>query len=132
MERRCFQNKKPALMCRAHTIRTGYSVYLGRNSVGPGVDHNLGDVILLLEPGVIHIGYLIEGDAMRDDETGVNVALLHVIEQRLKILVHMGLAHLHGESLAESCAERDFVDETTVDAGDRYHATLAAGLDALA
>ncbi len=45
--------------------------------------------------------------------------------------MHVGLAHLHRDALAERGAEGHLVEQAAVDAGDRHRSALAHGLDGL-
>ena len=53
-------------------------------------------------------------------------------KQRLHVVVHVGLTHLHSDALAERGTERDLIEQTAIDAGDRESASFAHRLDRLA
>ena len=55
---------------------------------------------------------------MRDDVAGVDLAFFDAFQQRLHVVVHVGLAHLHGDPFAEGGAEGNFVEQPAIDSGD--------------
>ena len=69
---------------------------------------------------------------MGDDERGIDVAVLDVLKQTRKVLVHVGLPHLQRQPLVEGSAHRHLVDESPVDAGNRHRSALAAAVNCLA
>src|SRR5712671_1261089 len=87
---------------------------MARSLCRPGVDHDLGDVLLLVAPDLIHSGRLLKADAVRNDVAGVNLALLNAFEERLHVVLHVGLPHFHCDTFAESCAERDLIEKASI------------------
>lgn len=69
---------------------------------------------------------------MRDDVARINLTSLDAIEKRLHVVVHVGLAHFHGDALAKGSTKRDFIEKATVDTWDGYGAALSNRLNRLA
>src|SRR5436305_8693230 len=68
---------------------------------------------------------------MRDDERGIDLAALDAFEQWAQVAMHVRLAHLEGQTLAEGRAERQLVEEAAIDAGHGDRATFATSVDRL-
>src|SRR6185312_4988122 len=94
--------------------------------------HDLDAAIFFLTERLVHFRRLIECDAMRDDERRIDLATLDPLQKSRHVLVHMGLTHLERQPFRERRTEREFVEPSTVDAGDRDGATLAARANRLA
>ena len=95
----------------------------------PRIDHDLGDVFFLVAPDFVHLWRLIERDAMGNDVAGIDLALFDSLQQRLHVVVHVGLPHLHGDALAERSAEGHFVEQAAVHSGDRERCRPCAPLE---
>src|SRR5436189_6160706 len=74
---------------------------------------------------------IFECNTMCDHKRRVEIAALDSLEQRTQVAHHMGLPHLQRESLCERGAERHFIDETAVHAGDGYGSALSTRVDRL-
>ena len=66
---------------------------------------------------------------MRDHEARVDLASLDLLQQRLGVGLHMGLAHLEGQALGHCGADRELVAHADIDARNRDRAALAAAED---
>src|ERR1700721_3310404 len=78
-------------------------------SGGPRVDHDLSDVLFFIPPDLVKFRSSVETDAVRDDVARIDLTFLDSREQRLHIVMHVGLPHLHGDTLTESSPERTFI-----------------------
>ena len=56
---------------------------------------------------------------MSHDEAGIDLALLHALQQRPHVPLHVRLTVLIGERLVHHGPERDLVDKPAVDPGNR-------------
>lgn len=122
----------PALLCVAVSAGSSLHVLSGRRSfVYPGVDHDLGAAILLCLPDLVKLRGFFNPDPVRDQEARINLPLLNPLQQRLQVVVHMGLPHMHVNALAEGGAEVDLVEHAAVHARQRKRAAFANGLDGL-
>ena len=69
---------------------------------------------------------------MRNDVSGIDLSFFDPFEKRLHVVMHVGLAHLHGDAFTERSSERNFIEQASVNAGDRDCAALAHTLNRLA
>ena len=63
---------------------------------------------------------------MRDDEAWVDLSVLNSFEQRLHVMLNVGLAAFDREPLVHERAERNFIVKPAVNPWNRYSATLSA------
>jgi hypothetical protein len=73
----------------------------------PRFDDDFRDRLLLVSPYFIHSGRFFQGDPMRDDVARINLSPLNAIEKGLHVVLHVGLAHFHGDALAEGPFEHE-------------------------
>src|SRR5947208_9727591 len=66
---------------------------------------------------------------MSDDEGRIDFVILDFLQQRPHVTLHVGLSHLEGDALVHGWAERKFVHEADVNAGNRDGPALAAAED---
>src|SRR5689334_4107465 len=69
---------------------------------------------------------------MRDDEAGVDLAVLYSIEERTHVAMHVRLARLDRQRAIDDGAHREFVDVAAIDARDGNRSAAAAGKNRLA
>src|ERR1051325_4588143 len=102
--------------------------------MGPSLwlDRDLDAAVLLVPERLVHLGGVVDGDAVGDHEGGIDLALLDAVEQVVRPAVHVGLARAHGEPLLHEGPEGDLVHEAPVDAGDGQRAAGPADVDHLA
>src|SRR4051794_36254416 len=94
-------------------------------------DH-LHAVVFFLFERVVAGGRVVEIESMRDDERRVESTGFDVFEQRPHVPLDMTLAASDCQRPLHDCADRELVDEASVRADDRYHATVTATCDRLA
>jgi hypothetical protein len=82
----------------------------------PGLQYDLGTLILLVAEHAIGLGRAVERQRVADDKGGVDLSLLNAFEQRLHIAHHVGLPCLHGQALVHERAHGKIVDQTGIDA----------------
>src|SRR5690348_6122058 len=92
---------------------------------------DLDAAVLLALEHLVGGGSLLMGDAVADDEGGVDLVPLDQAEQGAQVLLHVGLSGVQGEPLGEDGPHRHLVDEAAVHPGDGNRPRLAAGLDQL-
>src|SRR5450631_438382 len=84
-------------------------------------------LILLVTEHLITIGRVVQPEPMRDDETRVDLAVLYSFEQGSHITLDVGLTAFQLEGSIHKRADRKFVDEPAVDAGNRNGSAASAG-----
>src|SRR3954464_15324117 len=92
---------------------------------------DLDAAVLLVPESLVQYGALFERGAMRDDERGVDFALLDALQQFRPTVLHRRLGHAKGGAAVDRGAHRDLVEEAAVNADDRYGAEVAATVDRL-
>src|SRR3954464_15582456 len=92
---------------------------------------DLDAAVLLVPESLVQFGALFERGAMRDDERGVDFALLDTLQQFRQIMLHRRLCHAKGEAAIDRRAHRDLVEQAAINADDRYGAEVAATVDRL-
>jgi len=75
----------------------------------PRIDYDFRDPFLLVAPDLIHIRRLLQRNPMRNDVARIDLTPLNPLQQRLHIVVHVGLTHLHRDALAEGGSEGNLV-----------------------
>src|SRR6478672_2183867 len=96
------------------------------NHAASRLQHHLDAFILLVLEDVVAVRRLVERQRVGDDASGIDVAVLDALEQRLQVALHMGLASLDGERAVHHRTHRKLVDEAAVHAGNRYMTAVAA------
>src|SRR5262249_59151303 len=67
-------------------------------------EHDLDAVVLFVQEHVIPFGRLTEPQAVRDDETGIDLPVLNPFEQRAEVALYMRLPGLDRERLVHDRA----------------------------
>src|SRR6185503_6831918 len=78
---------------------------------GLGLEDDLGVVVLVVVPVLVHLGRLLERGVVRDEEGRVDLPLLDHVEERPGIFLDMGLALLDRQALLHHLTEREFDGE---------------------
>ena len=95
-------------------------------------DHDLDAGVVLVSKRAIHGRRLFKADTMRDDDRRIDLAAFDALEQQRHVLVHVRLTHLERQPLREGSPQRELVEPSAVDAGNRDRPTLAARANRLA
>src|SRR5207302_10456862 len=104
---------------------------LGSDWLRPWIQHHFNTFLLLISEGAVGFGGLVQAKSVSDYKRGIDIPLLNMLEQFLRVIMHMGLTHLENQTLPESRAERNLVKKTSVNSRNRNHAALSASLNSL-
>src|SRR3954469_19906741 len=115
----------------APTLQTPTMAVLGSDWLRPWIQHHFNTFLLLVSEGAVGFGGLVQAESVSDYKRGIDIALLNMLEQFLRVIMHMGLTHLEDQTFAEGRAERNLVKKTAVNSRNRNHAALSAGLNSL-
>src|SRR6266516_201643 len=70
-------------------------------------ENHLDTVVLFVAEGAVRLRRLLQRLPVQDDEARVDVALLHALQQRPYVAVHVRLAGLDGQTLVHGHPKRD-------------------------
>lgn len=79
-----------------------------------------------MQKRVVSLRGVLELYAVGDDEAGIDFSIRNSLEQRLEIMLTVGLPGFDGKPLIHHRTHRQFIDKPSVHTGDRNHPSIPA------
>src|SRR5215813_3765165 len=103
-----------------------------QGSIQLGLHYNLHAPVFVVFEGPVTVSGFVKRQTVRNQKRRIDPSFLNELQQRAKISVNIGLAHLESQPFRECCSKGKLVQEASINTGYRNSAALAASIDCLA